>query len=263
MHINTVVHEYYETPGIAEVYARRTTLLPPEERILAELGDELRGSRLLDIGVGAGRTTPYLRALAARYTGIDYSERMLNLCRENHPDAELLCCDARRLPFDDACFDAVFIPWNAIDDVDHADRMTILGEVHRVLRGGGLLVFSSHNLRSRRKSAYRPPRLAWSAGIASSIRSNTTALGKYARGIVNHMKARRHERRTEEYSILNDQSYSYRLLAYYITPEHQRAQLERLGFALERMVGADGRAMAEEERSDDSWIYYVGRQGEL
>jgi ubiquinone/menaquinone biosynthesis C-methylase UbiE len=259
MHINTVVQAYYETPGIAEAYARRTTLLPPEEAILARLDADLRGARLLDIGVGAGRTTPWLRAIAGSYVGIDYSERMLDLCRANHPEAELLHCDARHMPFGDESFDAVFIPFNALDDVDHADRMMILREASRVLRAGGPLVFSSHNPRCPRKSAYRPPRIVWAGGLAPSIRHNRAALAKYARGIANHRRAIRHERREAEYSLLNDQSYTYGLLAYYITPENQRAQLARAGFTLDMMFGADGRPVTESEMPRDPWVYYVGR----
>jgi ubiquinone/menaquinone biosynthesis C-methylase UbiE len=260
MNNNTVVKEYYETPGIAEAYGRRTSLLASEESILGDLHAELTGSSILDIGVGAGRTTAYLRELAGHYVGIDYSGRMLELCRGNHPDAELLHCDARALPFRDASFDAVFIPFNALDDVDHADRAAILAQTHRVLRENGLLVFSSHNRNAPRRSAFQPPRLVWSDGRTASLRRNAGSVVKYVRGIINRIRSMRHERREEEYAILNDQSYSYRLLAYYITPERQQAQLARHGFELLRMVGLDGRTIASGTAARDSWIYYVARR---
>jgi ubiquinone/menaquinone biosynthesis C-methylase UbiE len=252
------IKTYYETPGIPEAYGRHTSLLPSEERILEELRGELIGRTLLDIGVGAGRTTPYLRALAGSYVGIDYSEPMLRLAHANHPDAEFLHCDARRMPFGDGSFDAVFIPYNALDDVDHDDRIAIIGEVHRLLRDDGLLIFSSHNRASSRRSAFRPQRPLWS--LDRPVAGNIAALAKYARGIANRLRLVRHERHEKEYALLNDQSYSFGLLAYYITTVSQEAQLARGGFDLTMMVGADGRAIARGEHAIDPWIYYVARR---
>ena len=43
------------------------------------------GMAILDIGVGGGRTTPYLSQKAARYVGVDYSEEMVQSCRRKFP----------------------------------------------------------------------------------------------------------------------------------------------------------------------------------
>ena len=47
-----------------------------------------RGMKILDVGVGGGRTTRYLAALASHYVGIDYAPAMISACREKFPDLE-------------------------------------------------------------------------------------------------------------------------------------------------------------------------------
>src|ERR1044072_3922863 len=113
----------------SESYARNTDLLKAEEFILSYLEEEIRGKSILDIGVGAGRTVPYLRNLSKDYTGIDYSENMLRHCIAKHPDTKLLLCDARNMDiFEDSDFDVVFCSWNMLDDTNHEDREMILRE---------------------------------------------------------------------------------------------------------------------------------------
>ena len=129
-----VSRQEYDAPGVSESYARNTKLLRAEEFILAYLADEINDRAVLDIGVGTGRTLPYLKAHTENYTGIDYSANMLKLCKLQHNDAKLLLCDARKMDiFAAGVFAAVFLFFNVLDDADHEDRKRILGEVRRVL----------------------------------------------------------------------------------------------------------------------------------
>ena len=59
--------------------------------------DEIHGRRILDIGVGAGRTVPLLRAISEDYLAIDFTQQMVEICRENHAEANVEWGDARRL----------------------------------------------------------------------------------------------------------------------------------------------------------------------
>ena len=123
--------------------------LTPCERFLFDA--YLRpGTAILDIGVGGGRTTPYLSRLASRYVGVDYSEEMIGACRSKFPELEFRVADASDLSvFPDACFDAIVIAFNGLDCVFPEERRwQCLRECRRVLRTGGVLVFSSHNSRS-------------------------------------------------------------------------------------------------------------------
>src|ERR1700712_121407 len=91
---STSIREYYGSPGVPQGYAAKTGALPAELAIVAALRDELSGAALLDIGVGPGRTVPFLRPACRRYTGIDYSLNMLRLRRGRLPHAPLPLCAA-------------------------------------------------------------------------------------------------------------------------------------------------------------------------
>src|SRR5262245_30170182 len=74
------------------------------------------GSDILDLGVGTGRTTPYLARVASRYVGLDVSDAMVARCREKFPDLAFLHLDATNLPtIADASFDVVVFSFNGID----------------------------------------------------------------------------------------------------------------------------------------------------
>jgi len=160
-----VNYKYYETPKIAEGYACNNTLQKPEAFIFSILKDKLLGATLLDIGVGAGRTTFHLLDKCEEYIGIDYSPRMLAQCKIKFPHANLELGDARSLNFSDAKFDIILCSYNAIDDVNHQDRLLILKEVHRVLKKGGIFIFSSHNPNSKLKSAASIHNFKWKQNL--------------------------------------------------------------------------------------------------
>jgi ubiquinone/menaquinone biosynthesis C-methylase UbiE len=251
----------YDSPGVGESYARQTELLRAEEFILSYLADELKNKVVLDVGVGAGRTLPYLRALTENYTGVDYSENMLKHCRLKHGDASLLLCDARNMDvFEDGAFDAVFLFYNIIDDANHEDRRRILGEVRRVLKRHGLFVFSTHNLDFHIRSAYKFRGFVPAQNTFALLKENGTRVKRYFTGIVNHLRNKRKEVRTAHYSILNDSSHNYRLLTYYIDRENQLSQLAEAGFAEVEMVEEWGSFISAGEECRDGWVYYICRK---
>jgi CelD/BcsL family acetyltransferase involved in cellulose biosynthesis/SAM-dependent methyltransferase len=188
--VYTVNKAYYDSPGVPETYARRKFLFAPERTILDRLAGTLKDGAILAIGIGPGRTVPYTSALTPRYVGIDYSPNMLELARRDFPHLALLYADARRLCFADGSFDTVFICWNAIDDVAHDERLTILGEVRRVLKQGGYFAFSAHNLGAPRKSAYAFRGFASSLSLLAAMRENLARVRRYVRDIVNHHRYR-------------------------------------------------------------------------
>jgi len=62
-------------------------------------------ARTLDVACGTGFLS---RHLPGSVTGLDQSERMLEIARERMPEAAFVQADAIPLPFDDASFDRVF-----------------------------------------------------------------------------------------------------------------------------------------------------------
>jgi ubiquinone/menaquinone biosynthesis C-methylase UbiE len=108
------------------------------------------GMNILDLGVGGGRTTPYLSAIASRYVGLDYSDGMIRICRSKFPQLQFEIADASDLSrCEDASFDAVVFSFNGLDCLaPDGKRENCLRECHRVLKPGGVFIFSSHNPRS-------------------------------------------------------------------------------------------------------------------
>jgi ubiquinone/menaquinone biosynthesis C-methylase UbiE len=250
--------QYYEAPGVAERYARDTQLFPVEEVLLRELRASVENRRVLDIGVGAGRTTPHLRRLTSRYIALDYSPRMLGSCKQAHPDCNLLLCDARSLSFASDSFSAVFIFYNAIDDLSHSDRLRVLGEAYRILSPGGVFVFASHNLDTHRKSAFRFSGFVSRGHWLATLRENRRRFLKYFGDIVRHLRKRSYEEHTPDFSIVNDQAYGYRLLTYYIRRDRQIEQLHRAGYQRVQAFDGKGQLLTGDEVSREMNIHYVG-----
>jgi SAM-dependent methyltransferase len=123
--------------------------LTPAERLLFET--RLKpGSAILDLGVGAGRTTPYLSGIASDYIAVDYSEEMIRACRMKYPHLRFEVADAADLSlFPDEFFEAVVFSFNGIDNlVPDEKRWQCIRECFRVLKPGGTFIFSCHNPRS-------------------------------------------------------------------------------------------------------------------
>jgi SAM-dependent methyltransferase len=91
---------------------------------------------LLDVGCGSGLALQHAAALGARVAGIDLAPALLQIARARLPDGDLREGGLDALPFDDGAFDAVI----AINALQFAFAPSAaLGEVARVLRGGGRL----------------------------------------------------------------------------------------------------------------------------
>jgi SAM-dependent methyltransferase len=110
---------------------------------LAFIGD-LRGRQVLDAGCGEGSNTRILARRGARMTGVDISERMIDLARQAER-AEPLGIRYERTSyadlgrFADGSFDAV-VSFMALMDGPRFDLA--MREAFRVLRPGGMLAFS-------------------------------------------------------------------------------------------------------------------------
>jgi len=76
-----------------------------ELETLAGLIAALPPVRTLDVACGTGFLTRHLRG---EVVGLDQSERMLSVAREQAPSAQFVHGDALELPFEDGTFDRVF-----------------------------------------------------------------------------------------------------------------------------------------------------------
>jgi demethylmenaquinone methyltransferase / 2-methoxy-6-polyprenyl-1,4-benzoquinol methylase len=95
------------------------------------------GSRALDVGTGTGDLAIALARRGAEVTGLDFSERMLELARGKAPGLEWVHGNALELPYGDGEFDAVTVGFGARN---FADLGRGLAEMARVTRPGGRVV---------------------------------------------------------------------------------------------------------------------------
>lgn len=121
------------------------------------------GESVLDLGCGVGRTSLLMHELGMRVRGIDRSEVFIETARRRFPYLDLRIGSFDRLEEPDASYDHVLIALNSIDCAyPEAQRRQALRECARVLKPGGTLLYSSHNLKSLHWfSPYYGRRLRW------------------------------------------------------------------------------------------------------
>src|SRR5262245_48136865 len=118
------------------------------ERLLAPgrtaLWQHVRGLRVLEVGVGTGKSMPYYPA-GMTITAIDLSPRMLEQAQwhaaEHHIIVDLREADVQALPFPDASFDTAIA---SCVFCSVPDPLLGLRELRRVLVPGGQLLLLEH-----------------------------------------------------------------------------------------------------------------------
>ncbi len=140
-----------ESPGIVYRYAS-VGLWPSEEILVLDFFPD--DAKVLDLGCGAGRTSVALAEIGLPTFGIDISELMIDVAREQAlqsgvgEQTEFAVMDARRLEaVPSESFDAALYSYNGLELVPgFAGKRRVLAEVHRVLRPGGRFVLCTHSL---------------------------------------------------------------------------------------------------------------------
>ncbi|WP_458207301.1 class I SAM-dependent methyltransferase [Haladaptatus sp. NG-SE-30] len=145
---------------LADGYAERAPTKPfnadLERPTTQGLVPDIEAWDVLDAGCGPGITTEFLLERGAAVTALDVSSAMLAHARERAPCANFVLCDlGSDLPFESNRFDLVYRRSRpsasgldpeavhsslAFDYVE--DWLSLFSELGRVLRAGGLFVFS-------------------------------------------------------------------------------------------------------------------------
>jgi SAM-dependent methyltransferase len=230
-----------------------------ERAALGSVADEVRGGPILDLGVGGGRTVPLLRAISRDYVALDYTPELVAACKLKYPDVNVQDGDARDLSrFADESFSLVVFSFNGIDAVSADDRMTILREVHRVLRKGGMFLFSAHN----RAGPGHGER--FNLGVYRT-RNPVKLLGRliaalvYAgRAVRNHARYSKLNYEGAGYSIMNAAAHHHGVLLHYTSLDHQLEQIEAAGFQPDPVVfgNVEARRLAPGEDTGAMWWFH-------
>ncbi len=255
-----LTHSTYESPDIVALYARPDGLQKPEEMLLAQLRPSLGAMDMLDVGVGGGRTTRHFAPLAGTYLGVDYSAAMIERCKREFPAFQFAVADARRLAFAaDESYDFVLFSYNGIDHLDQRERTMALAEMRRVLRPGGLMVFSSHN------ANYLPAIVdRFRFRIHTSLRETLRSF-KWS-GVFRLKNGLLHYRMPLASGRVHDGTHSFRSSAlYYVRPDLGVAELRRLGMIDIFCAGNESHDFLSGDdprlpQDSNPWIYYMSRK---
>jgi len=239
---------------------------PGEAAALAWVADKVRGAPLLDVGVGGGRTVPMLRALSHDYVAIDYTPELVEICRRNHPGVAVHQMDARDLSaFPDNHFGLVMFSFNGIDAVDHAGRAEILREFARVLRPGGLLLFSTHNMRGPSYRENLTRFLQWPKWSSNPLRfgfNTARIIVNLPLATVNYLRHSKLNREYDGYAVRVCAAHKFGIVILYHEMARQKRALAELGLHTEVVFGnLDMRALHDQDDvSQVYWFHFIARK---
>lgn len=251
--LDSVNQAWYAAPGSVAGMAMRQGFIDEGERAAyAHLVDGTPHRRILDLGVGPGRTVPLLRSIGEDYVGIDYLAPMVEAARARHPTADIRLGDARDLgQFATGCRDLVAFSYHGIDSVGHDDRRRILDEVLRVLVPGGVFWFSTLNLAGP-AARYRPWRPVAQAPAEPDARWTRAAMAR-ARGLaripvhtMRYWRGRLLAEAGAEWSVAPFFAGGWLLMAHYVSLRELLRELTSAGFEPHPEVFGDahGRRLA-------------------
>ena len=245
--------DIYESNDIVKSYSHDNYIFSPELAIIKKLKEESISGSMLDIGMGAGRTTKHFSTHFKKYIGLDYSQTMVSMARKqfaNYSNCEFINGDARSMSmFSDNSFDFILFSFNGIDCVSIADREIVLKEIYRVAKPSALFFFSFHN-------SYNIPRL-----FSFQFPKNPFKyVGEYKR-----VKGVRSVNLNPESLLKNDfveivdGDLGFKAQYVYVKPLAQIKQLESLGFeniALYRLKSGELISSNVDWQSiSDEWIH--------
>jgi len=247
--LDAVNKNTYEKSNVVDIYAQRNKLQPPERKIFRILKPKLSTMKMLDIGIGAGRTTSYFAPLVKEYTGVDYSKSMIDYCKKrfkSNSNYKFEIADSRSLKlFEDKYYDFVLFSFNGMDFILPEEREMAFKEMERVCKSNGTICFSSHNLLSvgRAHIYWRNPKsiLAGLQPLMNKEKINTIATNDIVirdggEGINNNLKI------------------------CYINPSIQLKYLKDKGYYDIKMFNLNGFEIANLRKvckCTDPWLYYL------
>lgn len=249
----------YTSPLVVQHYAQLKMLQPAEETILDLFRDRWSTLKMLDMGVGGGRTTQHFAKRVAAYVGIDYSADMIAVCQQRFatvsPVPKFAVCDARDLSqFPDNTFDFILFSFNGIDYISHSDRLKVFEEIRRVGKPGGYLFFSTHNLQGLEREFDIKKHLGW-----NPITTYVNLIMWFFLRMINYSLTLNQLRATT-HAIVRDESHNFRLKTYYIRPQAQIEQLRPYFSDIKVFSWKTGLELASETdllTNCDMWLYYL------
>jgi len=135
------IYNDFILPRLLDLAMRNKQLRPFRERVIGAAE-----GRVLEIGVGSGRNLPFYRSPAKEILALEPSPNLVAMARRaaaSGVPVHFLEASAETIPLDDGTIDSVVTTWTLCSIPQAA---LALGEMRRVLRPGGKLLFAEHGL---------------------------------------------------------------------------------------------------------------------
>jgi len=121
-----------------------------------------KNAHTLDVGCGAGiPTAKFLTERGIKVTGIDLSDKMLNLARDNVPNAKFVKMDMLKLEFNENTFDGIISVF-ALFHVPKENHYDVFKKFFEILKPGGILMINSGVSESEGTSRFFGVPMFWS-----------------------------------------------------------------------------------------------------
>jgi ubiquinone/menaquinone biosynthesis C-methylase UbiE len=257
----------YEITDWINTYSQWAHLLKPEEILWHTLKNQPPITRMLDIGIGGGRTTHFFAELTNEYIGIDFDEGMIQACEKRFPNrpkhVQFMKANAIDMGiFEDEYFDFILFSFNGLDYLPYGDRLKALSEIRRVGKRRGFFFFSTHNLNSIDRLF-----TIWRSNDPKKL---LKYIWKYLILTIRNEKVK--GLKSKEYTMIYDGVYSDKLswlflsiirhlgYFYYSKPEFQVRQLKGLGFMPLSIYAMNGKEIMNDQQlvsATDYWLYYL------
>lgn len=130
---NRIYNQYFEMP-----------------QMMKAVGN-IKGKKLLDVGCGAGVHIKKYLAKGAKCWGIDLSKTMIGMAKKNCPKVDFKVGSIVKLPYNQSSFDIVTASL-CMDYIE--DLKPVFKEINRVLKKGGIFIFSDESPISVSKEVY-------------------------------------------------------------------------------------------------------------
>lgn len=241
--------------GLAiKTYYTREGLTPGEISVQNYLSGIQGKIKMLDIGIGCGRTFEVFSKRVDEYVGVDYSDAMVRACKEKfeHSKDCFFVSDARDLnQWSDSVFDFILFSFNGIDCVNQEGRIQVFNEIKRVGKNKSIFAFSSHNLYNINKLfRFKIPKNPFNfipeyKRYHFTVKANLPLSTLLENGISE----------IKDGDINKETSYCY------VKPDFQINQLKSMGFSMigiySDLKNTEYPLTTEWESVTEPWLYYL------
>jgi ubiquinone/menaquinone biosynthesis C-methylase UbiE len=250
---NKNAESVWEKKDIIELY-NSEKLHEPELKILDLLKPKLSEMKMLDIGVGAGRTTIHFAPLVEEYIGIDCSTNMIKACKNKFRNDKLIfkVLSATDLQsFASNYFDFVMFSFNGLDCIlNQEEREKTLNEIRRILKPNGYFYFTSHNLN-----------YLWRFCNFTKPINRHEIRRMILMRIYNWKtwKKIRNRSKNLNYLIANNGSHDFGIYLYFVSPISQLKILQSKGFKV-KIIDLKGNSIdlaSLEKEENNSYLHYL------